>query len=95
MELVTFEEFMARTMGGAPPGTNYDVRGYVAHPFECACGSKHAFDPKLWIRELRGIRLVHGCPFTDSITCIKATGFIRFKGFRSEFGVRNVEAKEE
>lgn len=94
MELINFNEFMRRTLGGVPPGTTVNPAPYVGHTFECACGQYHRFDVALWIRELTGMRMVHKCPATDSITCIKTTGVFRFKGFRSLFGVRGYSQKE-
>lgn len=88
MRIVSFEEFMALTMGGRP--NQMDVGPYVGYEFSCACGHLHVFDPSsvAILRELRKMRLVLACPQSDAVTCVKATGILRFKGFESLFGAQ-------
>ena len=94
MQVVPFEEFMARTFGGRPSRMN--VRPYIGHRFACACGDSHAFDPTSTevLRELRKMRLVLACPHSDALTCVKVKGILRFKGFESLFGAKAEEESD-
>jgi hypothetical protein len=87
VELVRTEDFMRQTMGGWPCQMECSI--YAGLPFECACGKVHIFDPAITevLRELSWMRLVLGCPDSESITCVKLKGFFRVR-FESLFGAR-------
>ncbi len=89
MEIIPFGQFMAQTFGGRP--NQMGLAPYSGHPFECACGVRHVFDPLTVtvLRELPGMRLVLACPQGDAVTCVKIKGLFRFKGFASLFGAQS------
>jgi hypothetical protein len=91
MELISFDEFMVRTLGGRPNQMN--VGPYIGHRFDCVCGAWHPFDPVSVrvLRELPKMRLVLACPQGESVTCVKVKGIFRFKGFESLFGAKAQE----
>lgn len=87
MEMLTKEQFASRTLAGRPVALNLSV--YAARPFECACGTTHAFsgDPAQVLRELTGMRLVLACPSTDAVTCVKISGIFR-PDLTAQFGCK-------
>lgn len=84
MEIVDLTEFFVRTVGGRP--NQMDMSAYAEAEFECGCGETHAWTPEIPVlRELRGMRLVLGCPDSGVVNCVKVRGWTRFRGFRTLF----------
>lgn len=87
MDIVRFDEFMQKTMGGWP--LKMKVAIYSGLPFNCACGKSHLFsgsDSDV-MRELGGMRLVVKCPEGKGINCVKVSGFFKHK-FDTLFGAK-------
>jgi len=86
VDLIPFDDFMLRTIGGRPNQMN--PQPFVGHRFDCSCGAWHVFDIasiKI-LRELPQMQLVLACPGGRGVTCVRVRGFFRFKGFDSLFG---------
>jgi hypothetical protein len=91
MKILSTVDFFAETVEGHSIKTN--MAPFEGHPFQCACGKNHLFqlDQIQVLRELSNMRLVLECPDNPYfLTCIKAKGIFRFKGFESEFGYKAV-----
>lgn len=97
LELVSFEEFAQRTMGGCPNQMNTVL--YQGAHFSCACGQQHVFQQGSVnvLHELTGMRLVLACPSSEAVTCVKVKGLAKFRGFQAQFGVppRKVTAETQ
>jgi hypothetical protein len=90
MKIVSFGEFMSRTLGGRLPAIDLSI--YEGDEFECSCGTSHLFQRHQAIRELKGMRLVLECPQEAGfLTCVHIKGLLWFRGFKSEFGTHEGE----
>ena len=90
MDILDWNSFMEKTMGGMP--LNADMSIYEGLTFECACGDVHEFDTHSCnvLRELKRMTFVISPKYCGGINAVKVKGLFKVS-METQFGTNPPE----